>query len=124
MNMEKTHYTEQNTEQNTTQNTAQGEKQSMQTKRLVRSRKERLVAGVGGGLASYFNVDPLLVRVGLLILSMFQGLGILIYMVLWFLVPNEDSHAVDSRGQIQENVGEMRDYVQQFARWLRGLFNR
>jgi phage shock protein C len=120
MNVEKTHYTEQNREQST----AQGEKRNMQAKRLVRSRKERLVAGVGGGLANYFNIDPLLVRLGLLILSMFQGLGILIYMILWFLVPNEDSQTVDSRGQIQENVGEMREYVQQFARWVRGLFNR
>ena len=44
-------------------------------KRLFRSQKERMVAGVAGGLAQYFNVDPVLVRLALVALVLVPGLG-------------------------------------------------
>lgn len=91
-------------------------------KRIRRSRQERLIAGVAGGVATYFNIDPLLVRLGFVVLAFFNGFGALVYAILWFLVPNEDSQASDSRGQIQENVNEVRGSIQQFIGWIRSLF--
>lgn len=91
-------------------------------KRIRRSRQERLIAGVAGGVATYFNIDPLLVRLGFVVLALFNGFGALVYAILWFLVPNEDSQASDSRGQIQENVNEVRGSIQQFIGWIRSLF--
>jgi phage shock protein C len=57
-------------------------------KRLYRSRKDRKIAGVCGGLAEYFNIDPVIVRVIALILLLPGGLpGIVPYIILWIAVP-------------------------------------
>jgi phage shock protein PspC (stress-responsive transcriptional regulator) len=58
--------------------------------RLYRSRDERVLAGVAGGLADYLDVDPSLVRVVWVILALFSGGGFLIaYIVMAFVVPEE-----------------------------------
>ena len=58
-------------------------------KRLYRSRDERIIWGICGGMAKYFNTDPVLVRV-LWVLSIFLfGWGILAYLILRFVVPLE-----------------------------------
>ena len=59
------------------------------TKKLYRSRTERWLAGVCGGLGNYFAVDPTLVRVIFVILSLTFGSGLLIYLILWLIIPNE-----------------------------------
>ena len=59
------------------------------TKKLYRSRTERWFAGVCGGLGDYFGVDPTLVRVIFVILSLTFGSGLLVYLVLWLIIPNE-----------------------------------
>jgi phage shock protein PspC (stress-responsive transcriptional regulator) len=57
-------------------------------KKLYRSRKDRMLAGVCGGLAEYFGIDPVIVRILALILLVPGGLpGLLPYLVLWLLVP-------------------------------------
>ena len=63
------------------------------TKKLYRSRTERWLAGVCGGLGDYFGVDPTLVRVIFVILSLTFGSGFLIYLVLWLIIPNEQEAA-------------------------------
>jgi phage shock protein C len=58
-------------------------------RRLYRSMKERKLGGVCGGIADYFNVDPVIVRlawVAITILSL--GVGILLYLIAVFVVPN------------------------------------
>jgi len=57
-------------------------------KRLYRSRKERMIAGVCGGLAQYFEVDPVIVRIIALVL-LFAGPGFPVYIILWLIIPNE-----------------------------------
>lgn len=58
------------------------------TKRLYRSRKDRKIAGVCGGLAEYFNIDPVIVRVLAVILLIPGGLpGFIPYIVMWVVVP-------------------------------------
>lgn len=58
-------------------------------KKLYRSRKDRKIAGVCGGLAEYFNIDPALVRV-IAVVTLFFGLGgFLAYIILWLVVPEE-----------------------------------
>ena len=59
------------------------------TKRLYRSRTERWFAGVCGGLGTYFGIDPTLVRVLFVIFALTFGSGLLIYLILWLLIPNE-----------------------------------
>ena len=62
-------------------------------KKLYRSRTDRIILGVCGGLAKYFDVDPTIVRV-ITVLSVFFGtLGIWAYIILALLVPEESSEA-------------------------------
>jgi phage shock protein C len=56
---------------------------------LLRPRKGRLVAGVCAGLADYFGVDVNLVRLGFGVFTVFWGLGALIYVLAWLVLPEE-----------------------------------
>ncbi len=59
-------------------------------KRLVRSETDRRIAGVCGGLAEYLNLDPTLVRLGVVIVSIYPGAvvcGIIAYAVAWLVIP-------------------------------------
>jgi phage shock protein C len=95
----------------------------MQGKRLFRSRNDRVIGGVAGGLAGTFNIDPLFVRLGFLALAFLNGLGIMVYLVLWLLTPNEDSSLVDAREQVRENVGEMQAAAESLVQRVRGMLN-
>jgi len=59
------------------------------TQKLYRSRTNRQVAGVCGGLAQRFNVDVTLIRVLFILLAVFGGGGIVIYVAMWIIVPKE-----------------------------------
>ncbi len=59
-------------------------------KRLKRSIVDKMLAGVCGGLAKYFEIDPTLVRLAFAFAAIFAGTGILIYLVMWVIVPKED----------------------------------
>ncbi|MDQ2700368.1 MAG: PspC domain-containing protein, partial [Actinomycetota bacterium] len=56
-------------------------------RRLVRSRDDRFVGGVAAGIANYFNLDPVLIRVAFVISIAFGGIGVLAYLALLVLVP-------------------------------------
>lgn len=58
-------------------------------KKLYRSRTDSIIAGVCGGLAEYFDIDPSLVRVGAVLLTLAWGAGLLAYLVLWLIVPQK-----------------------------------
>ena len=59
---------------------------------LRRSRHDRMIAGVVGGLADYFGLDPGLARIVYVLVSIFSVAfpGILVYIILWILIPQED----------------------------------
>jgi len=59
------------------------------TNKLFRSKTDRKIAGVCGGLAEYFNQDPLLVRVGFFVFALCATAGFWAYLLLWLLVPEE-----------------------------------
>ena len=58
-------------------------------KRLLRIRQGRIVAGVCAGLGAYFGVDVNLVRLAFGVLTVFYGLGILLYLIAWLILPEE-----------------------------------
>ena len=61
-------------------------------KRLYRSEKDKMIGGVCGGIAEYFTLDPTLVRLGYILLSIFTVFsGILAYLILWIVVPKRKS---------------------------------
>lgn len=59
----------------------------MEPKRLYRSQTDRKFAGVAGGLAEYFVMDPLLIRLAFVVLTLAGGGGVLIYIILWIVTP-------------------------------------
>jgi phage shock protein C len=59
-----------------------------ESRKLYRSRNRRMVAGVCGGLADYFNIDATVIRVLFLILTVFGGTGLVVYLVMWIIVPD------------------------------------
>lgn len=58
----------------------------MSSKRLYKSREDKMVCGVCGGIAEYFDVDPTLVRLGAVLLGC-SGIGILVYIVAAVIIP-------------------------------------
>lgn len=65
--------------------------------RLRRSRDDRKIAGVAGGLARHLDIDPIILRVALVVLIFFGGAGLLLYGAGWLLVPEEDTHEAKLR---------------------------
>lgn len=61
----------------------------MAQKRFYLSSTDKKIGGVCGGLAEYFEIDPLLVRIAFLILAFCIGGGLLFYLVLWLLAPKQ-----------------------------------
>ena len=74
-------------------------------KRLTRTREDRVVGGVCGGLGRYFNVDPLLFRIGAVALVFVGGAGLLLYLAALLLVPNEGEAAPIAPGAQGGNRG-------------------
>jgi phage shock protein C len=56
-------------------------------KKLYRSRKNSMIAGVCGGLGEYFNVDPIIMRLAAVILVFADGIGLLAYIIAWIVIP-------------------------------------
>jgi phage shock protein PspC (stress-responsive transcriptional regulator) len=57
--------------------------------RLHRRSEGRMLAGVASGLADYFDIDPILVRIGFVALSLLGGLAVPLYLAGWLLIPEE-----------------------------------
>lgn len=66
----------------------------MEAKKLYRSRKEQMIAGICGGIAEYFAIDPTIVRLVFVLLALLGGPGLLIYIILWIVVPEEPVEGV------------------------------
>lgn len=58
-------------------------------KKLYRSSSNEMIAGVCAGIADYFNVDPTIVRLAFLLMALAGGPGILLYFILWIIIPKE-----------------------------------
>lgn len=96
----------------------------MTARRLFRSRTDRMIWGVCGGLAAYFDIDPVIVRL-LFVLSIFlSGLGILAYIILAIVVPLETSAATEPRDVIRQNVQEMKETATQIWKEIRSTFEQ
>lgn len=61
----------------------------MAGKELRRSRSNKVIAGVCGGLGKYFGVDPMLIRLLFLVLIFVVGISPLLYIILWVVMPQE-----------------------------------
>jgi phage shock protein C len=79
--------------------------------RLMRSEKEKLFAGVCGGLGIYLGVDPVLVRLAFVLLTFTGGVGVLLYVVLMVIMPSETDVEQSQGSVIEKNLDEMGETV-------------
>ncbi|MCD6226407.1 MAG: PspC domain-containing protein [Candidatus Aenigmarchaeota archaeon] len=61
-------------------------------KRLYRSGKEKILGGVCGGIAEYFNVDPTIIRIIWILIVLGYGAGIIAYIIAWIIIPKNPKH--------------------------------
>ena len=86
------------------------EERAAAPKRLYRSRSDRMVAGVCGGLGQYFDVDPMLFRVAFLVLG-FTGTGVLAYIVLAIIVPERPAQEAEPAASGRMGTGRTRQII-------------
>jgi len=79
--------------------------------KLTRSETERVIGGVAGGLGEYFKIDPLIFRVLFLVLAL-QGGGVLLYLLLWLIIPSPSQVNQPSKETMRKNVKEIKDQAQ------------
>lgn len=78
--------------ENTTPTTTTGSRAGQ----LTRSTSDKVLAGVCGGLARHFSIDPALVRLAFIVFAFAGGASIPVYIVLWIIMPIDDGSAVAS----------------------------
>lgn len=61
------------------------------SKELVRSSDDRVIAGVCAGVAQYLNLDPNIVRVATVVISLFTGIPVIAYLVAMFVLPQRST---------------------------------
>lgn len=76
--------------------------------RLRRSRKERRIAGVCGGLGEFLEIDPVLFRVLFIVLAFMGGVGILLYVAFWLAMPDAVTTGADAQGPSGGSVASVR----------------
>ena len=94
----------------------------MESIQLRRSSSDKMIAGVASGIAAQLNIDPVLVRLGFVVLGLLNGFGIILYAIMWLLIPSDHSVTPGPREQVRENAHEMRDAAENLVRRVRGLF--
>jgi len=87
--------------------------------RFYRSRSEKMIAGVSGGLGEYFDVDPVLIRLLFVVTAFISGAGILAYIILWIVVPLEgdDASRMDGlRRDFDDISSRVREHIEPWGR--------
>lgn len=75
-----------------------------QVKKIYRSEKNKIIAGVCGGLAEYFEIDPIIFRILFVVLTLLNQGGVLLYLVLIFIIPSEAKQTSKDTKQDTQNM--------------------
>jgi phage shock protein PspC (stress-responsive transcriptional regulator) len=93
-------------------------------KKLYRSRTNRVFLGVAGGLAEYFEVDPVLVRLLFVALTVFSGVGIILYIIGLIVMPEEPVGKESMAKKTTKTESEVTESVNQAAGKVREAFDK
>ncbi|MFO7526001.1 MAG: PspC domain-containing protein [Ignavibacteriaceae bacterium] len=96
-------------------------------KKLYRSNTDKMIGGVSGGIAEYFEIDPTIVRILFVLAVFFGGGGLIAYIILWIIVPekpyvfpgtqqtqsefNQHHHESETKGENSEPIKDQFDYA-------------
>jgi len=75
-------------------------------KKLYRSRKDYMIAGVCGGIAEYFDIDSTLVRLLTVLVVLLGGAGVVAYIIAWIVIPKNPEQVSDEAFEKRENIKE------------------
>ncbi|MEX2484821.1 MAG: PspC domain-containing protein [Brumimicrobium sp.] len=98
--------------------------QQKTSKRLYRDEENASVGGVCAGLGHYFDIDPIIIRIIFVLMVILGGSGVLIYIILWIVVPEAKTTAqkLQMRGQ-PVNLDNIKEYVSSFTKDAKGGVN-
>lgn len=88
-------------------------------KPLTRS-SERMIGGVCAGLAEHLNIDPTLVRLAFVALGLVYGFGVLIYLVMWIVIPDESGQQLISEDAIRANLEDIGSQARRLGKSSQG----
>ena len=74
---------------------------NIKSKRLARSTSDRTIAGICAGIAHFFGIDPVIVRVLFVISALAGGPGLILYIVLWIVMPEDTDVAKEKAKRVQ-----------------------
>lgn len=89
--------------------------------RLYRHRTDRKLGGVCAGIADYLDVDPTWIRLGFAIFALMSGLGVVLYLLLWVIVPEQGRESMSAAETVQEGVAEIAEHTRRAVGELRSV---
>jgi phage shock protein C len=89
-------------------------KEALPTKKIYRSKKNRLLGGVAGGLGEYFNLDPVVIRILFVLLGLSGG-GVIFYLILWLIIPNRSENNIGDKETLKKNTQEIKAQAQKYT---------
>ncbi len=93
-------------------------------KRLYRSQSDRMIWGVCGGLAKYFDIDPTIVRViAVLLVLVSGGAAVVAYIIMAIVIPLEGSKTAEPKDTVKENIEEIKETATELGRELRSTLS-
>lgn len=90
-------------------------------RQLRRNRQNRMLFGVAGGIARYFNIDPVVVRVAFVALAFLNGIGVLLYILFALIMPKDEALTADPARTVGENVRSLPGDLGEAGRRLTGI---
>jgi phage shock protein C len=85
-------------------------------RKLYRASEGRLLGGVCAGLGQYMGIDPLLVRLMFVVLGFVNGLGVVIYLAMWIIIPDQANRGLSSEDSVKANIDDMTSRITGAAR--------
>ena len=76
----------------------------MEPKRFYRSTTNRVIGGVAAGMAEYFSLDPVLIRLLFVLFALFGGGGVLVYIIFWIVIPERPVIPVQNNAQAPDDA--------------------
>lgn len=89
------------------------------TKRLYRSSTDVVLGGVCGGLGDYVGIDPVLIRLLFVFLAVVNGFGVMLYLILWIILPEKERVGESHEDVIRENIESLRDKAERLCDEIR-----
>jgi phage shock protein C len=91
------------------------------TETFYRDKSGGMIAGVCAGLADYFGVSPTILRLGFVLLALAGGPGVMIYLVLWLILPEKATLGTRQGDTVQQNARDIGAEARSFGRELQGM---